>query len=644
MADMLNNAVSGLLAFQRALSTTSHNIANVNTEGFSRQSVDIATQTPSVLGNSFFGNGVRVDAVTRAYDQFLTNEARATSTEFSRLARFTELAGQIDDLLADSQGGISPILNEFFASAQDLADDPSSSTARFQLINTAKAMATRFNTLDKRFDDLALNSSIDMRNVVDEINDIVAAIRDVNQALNESQSLITPSQQSADLLDKRDALLDRLAQKVSIKVVEEPNNGLSIFIGNGQTVLNGTEVFTLSAQPNPNDPSLDVIVYNGLITVNDLSDQISGGELGGLLDFRKNVLQPTRNAIGRVAIGITETFNTQHRSGMDLNNNLGTDFFSVGSPQVLAFAGNPGTANITTSISDVTALTKFDYTLEFDGANWTLASDSGTVSAAVANASPANTTVTFEGISLVIDGASAPAAGDRYRIKPTQVGAGTFAVQISDPNLIAAALPIQGSASLDNLGNVDISSGIVTDVTNPALLNPVTFTIDNPATTFQSNVDVVVGGVTITAGNPITFTNNMTIDANGWQVQLNGIAQPGDVLTVSTNAGGRGDNRNALNLGGLEHIAFFDNGLATYQDDYSGLVGFVGSQTHAAEISRDAQQALFTHASDRKASNSGVNLDEEAANLIKYQQAYEASARIISTVQSLFETLLNSVR
>ena len=184
MPDMLNTAVSGLLTFQRALSTTSHNISNVNTEGFSRQSVEIGTNTPSFLGNSFFGNGVQIDAVARAYDQFLTQEVRDTTSVHSRLDKFGELASHIDDVLADPQGGISPILHDFFVSVQDVADDPTSSTARFALINTGQTLASRFHNIDNRFEELSNNSITDIRNVVTEINELVIAIRDVNIALN----------------------------------------------------------------------------------------------------------------------------------------------------------------------------------------------------------------------------------------------------------------------------------------------------------------------------------------------------------------------------------------------------------------------------------------------------------------------------
>ncbi|MCP4875972.1 MAG: flagellar hook-associated protein FlgK [Gammaproteobacteria bacterium] len=640
MPDLLNTAVSGLLSHQRALSTTSHNIANVNTPGYSRQNVEFDTNNPSFFGGNFYGNGVQIASVSRSYDQFLTREVRDTTSVHARAARFSELASHIDDVLADPQGGISPMLHDFFESVQDLADDPASSTARYAMINTAQSLAGRFHSIDNRFEELAQNTKTDIRDVVDQINNLVTQIREINIALNDIAPSAAASQQSADLLDQRDALLDELASKIDITVIDESQSNLSIFIGNGQTMLSGTEAFSLSTQPDVSDPSKDVIAYNGLISVYDINAHLSGGELGGLLDFRSGVLDPTRNALGRSAIGLAEIFNAQMRDGMDLNGNLGQDFFNYSGPQSIAYASNTGSATVATVISDVSALTTDDYQLTFDGVNWTLTSDSGS-SASVANGAPA--TLVFEGLTLTINGATA-VAGDRFTIKPTVNGAESLQVITSDPSEIAAALPIRSSASLNNLGNVNISAGVVTDVTNPNLLNTATLTFDNPPTSLRADVDVVVGGVAYATGAAIPYSNNMVVDANGWQINLNGAAQAGDVFTIESNLGGTGDNRNALNLANLQNSGVFDGGVASFQEDYSSLVGFVGSQTRAANLERDAQESLLFQAIDRKSSKASVNLDEEAADLVRYQQAYEATARLISTAQILFETLLDSVR
>lgn len=631
MADMLNNAVSGLLSFQRALSTTSHNIANVNTEGYSRQRVELNTRYPTAIGGTFVGSGVEITTIQRTYDQFITNSVRESNASYYRLEKFTDLTSQIDNLLADPQGGISPLLQEFFASVQDVSDDPASGTARYQLINTAESLVNRFSAFDTRLEQLTNNTETDIRTTVDEVNQLINSIADVNIALEEINASGVLTQQSSDLLDKRDALLNQLSKRISIQVINEPQNNITVQIGNGQTMLSGTTAFSLSVRPDDADPTQSIIVYNGFSTDNDISGQLTGGELGGLLEYRSTVLNPSKNALGRVAIGLADSFNEQHRDGMDLQGALGTDFFSFAQPRSIPYTSNTGTATLTTTVTDVSQLTVDDYTLYFDGATWTVTSSSGS------SGTLALPTDTFEGLTFTFAGGAA-VAGDRFNVKPTAEGARTIDVLISDPNQIAAAFPIRTDSSLQNLGNVEISPGIVTDVTDPNLLQTATLTFNNPPTTF----DVVVGGVTVAAG--VAYSNNMTYTLNGWEVTLQGVPQANDQFTVEANTNGSGDNRNALALTNLQTTGLFDNNVNNYQEAYSSLVGRVGSLTYTAMVDRDAQQALLSQAEDKRNEIAGVNLDEEAADLIKYQQAYEAAARVITTTQTLFESLINSLR
>ncbi len=645
MGDILGTAVSGLLSFQRALSTTSHNIANVNTEGYSRQNVDLNTRNPSYLGGFFVGNGVQVSAIERSYDQFITTSLRESNSSYARLEKFADLSAQIDNILADPQGGISPILQQFFSAVQDVSDDPASGSARNQLLSTAESLVNRFSTFDTRLSQLSRNTETDIENTIDEINTIVASIADINLSLEEVLASGLVTQQSNDLLDQRDALLNELSTKVNIQVINDQDYNMTVLIGNGQTMLNGATAFSLSLQPDQADPTQNIIVYNGFSTVNDVSDQLNGGQLGGLLDYRNGVLNPTINSVGRIAMGLADTFNAQHREGMDLNGSMGGDFFSFSQPRTIPFASNGGTSTITTTVTDVSQLTIDDYTLNYNAGNWQLVSSSGSTSAVVADASPADTTLVFEGLTVVIDGASTPVNGDQFTIKPTSQGARSLNLAISDPNEIAAAAPIRTESSLNNMGDIEISQGIVTDATNANLLNTVTFTFDTPATTFTSNSDVVVNGTTYLAGASIPYSNNMVVDSNGWQVTLSGInPQPNDTLTIEANLGGSGDNRNMLELAGLQTTGFFDNGANNYQEAYSILTGKVGSATQSAQIDRDAQESLLIQAQERRGQIAGVNLDEEAADLIKFQQAYEAAARVISTAQTLFESLINATR
>lgn len=638
MGDMLGNAVSGLLSFQRALTTTSHNISNVNTPGYSRQRVELDTRNPSLLGGNYVGSGVEITNIRRAYDQFITSNLRESTSSYSRLEKFTELASQIDDILADPQGGLSPVLQEFFTAVQDVNNDPSSGSARYQLISAAETLVNRFHTFDARLENLSVNTETELKTTVEEINQITADIAQINRTLEETNASGSLDQQSSDLLDQRDALLQELSTKVTINVINERQNNITVLIGNGQTVVAGASAFDLSVIGDLADPSQNIIVYNGLSGASDISDQLNGGELGGLLDFRNNLLTPAVNSLGRMAIGIADSFNDQHREGMDLLGNLGGDFFSFTQPQTIEHTANNGTATVTTTITDISQLTTEDYTLQFDGANWTVTSTSGS------SATLALPTDTFEGLTFDITNSALAIAGDRFTIKPTAQGAGTIDVAISDPNLIAAAAAVRSFSSLNNLGDATISQSEVVDATHIDLLSSVNISFNDPATDFVSTSDIVVNGTTYLAGSAVPYSKNMLIESNGWQVTLDGTPQPGDVFTIESNQGGVGDNRNGLELLNLQIQGLFDNGTNSYQEAYSVIVGRIGSVTNSAMNNRDAQQALMTQAEDRRNQVSGVNLDEEAADLIKYQQAYEAAARVITIAQTLFQSLIDSTR
>jgi flagellar hook-associated protein 1 FlgK len=344
-----------------------------------------------------------------------------------------------------------------------------------------------------------------------------------------------------------------------------------------------------------------------------------------MLQFRSEMLDPAQNALGRVATGLAMTFNDQHREGMDLNNALGGDFFSYADAVVTARGTSAGTVSAT--ITDANALTTSDYVVSYDGANWTVTrlSDNSAV------ASGAGPTFSVDGIDITVGGT--PAAGDSFLVQPTAAGASGLSVAIADAREIAAAAPIRASRALANTGNASISAGSVLDATDANLLN--TVTID-----FVSSSQYQING----AGPLIAYTSGADIDVNGWRVQITGTPQAGDTFTVESNAGGSADNRNALLLSGMQKQLTLANGTASYQDAYGQIVADVGSRTRAAEINRDAQSAILDQAVAARESVAGVNLDEEAANIVRFQQAYQAAAQIIAVSDTLFQTLLGAVR
>lgn len=635
MADFLDIGVTGLRAFQRSLATTSHNIANVNTEGYSRQRVELSARPPQYVGGTYVGSGVQMDGVRRVYDQFLTDQVRTTSSAQQRHEALHELAAQIDDMLGDPEAGMAPVLQSFFNAAHDVADDPTSTPARQVLLSEAESLTARFHNVYDRLDDLrgAVNTRLDT--MVEEVNTLASAIAGVNQdILNLPKDSMNGT--ANDLLDHRDRLITQLSEYVSLRTQDQSDSTVNVFIGNGQPLVVGTDSQALATTADPYDPTQLRIAFTGGGTAVDVTNQLSGGRLGGTLEFREQVLDGAFNGLGKVATGVAELFNAQHRLGQDLDGDLGADFFSFRAPEVLVHSSNSGTASISASITDVAQITTSDYRLERSGADYSLTRLSdGTVFDLDASGFP-GVPVTVDGVEITLD-AGAVADGDRFLLRPTRSGADSIGVSLVNTNDIAAAAPIRTSKSAVNTGSGQISAGTV-DSLDANLTQTVAITFNNPPTTFDVN-----GTGT---GNPsgVAYTSGSDISYNGWTIQISGAPAAGDTFTVAENTGGVGDNRNALEFAEIQNKPLLDNQTSTITDAYGSVVADVGSRTRQAQQADAAQSTLLAQSQAARESVSGVNLDEEAANLVRFQQAYQATAQVISSANLLFDTLLAAVR
>jgi flagellar hook-associated protein 1 FlgK len=423
-------------------------------------------------------------------------------------------------------------------------------------------------------------------------------------------------------------VLDELAGKVGIDTVLQDDGSVNVMIGNGQSLVVGQTAMTLAAIPNPEDPTRLEVAYQLAGTNVVISNNLTKGDLGGVLNFRDQLLVPTRNELGRLAASMALSVNAQHRDGMDLDGALGADFFAVSDPHYSASAGNTGSLSLAYAPNNIGGLTGHEYRLSYDGANYVLydltSSSSQTLGAS--GSGP------FSVDGLVITEGAAPNAGDTWSLQPTRYAARDIESVVTDPRKIAAAVPIKTKASLANVSNAAISPATVLNVNDASLLNPVTITFEDPPTTFQIN------GV---GGN--AYTSGADIDVNGWRVQISGAVQAGDTFTISSNAGGVGDNANAQMLAALQKSALMEGGTATYGQAYEQLIGKVGTQTRQADLSRKATGALLKDANDARQEVSGVNLDEEAADLLRFQQAYKAAAQVISAADDMFQALLSAV-
>ena len=628
MPDLLRTSLSGMLAFQRALEMTGHNIANANTPGYSRQVAEFGTRGGQDVGVGFIGGGTQITTVKRIYDQMLGEQWRTAMTGQARFDTLNTLASRLDTLLAGPTTGLNSGLQSFFQSVQDVANDPGSIAARQVLLGEAEGVSQRFQAMDQRLAETEAEVNQRIAFSVESINRFAVSIADVNNKIARAGGL--SGNPPNDLLDQRDALVRSLAEEVSVSTALQSDGMLSIFIGSGQTLVIGSQVSGLAVQGSPFDPTRLNVVYQGSGGNTPLGSNLSGGTLGGLIDFRTQMLDPTRQSLGRTATAFVHSFNEQHRSGMDLTGALGQDFFSVAPPTVQYSSFNTGSGTAAATVSDLATMTGEDYVLAFDGASYTLTNRATNLPETMTGSgTPADPFVAV-GLSITVGGA--PAAGDQLLIRSASNAPASMGVLISNSQSIAMAAPTRTLASINNLGGASISAPSVSDVTDAALLSSTVIEFTSP-TTYMING---AGSFAYTDGDPIAI--------NGSEFMISGAPLAGDQFTLEANFGASGDNRNSLLLGDLQSLNLLDGGTVSIMSSYGELVANVGSATHQIQGNFQAQSVVTQNAEDAHISNSAVNLDEEAANLIKFQQAYQAAAQVVSVVNTLFESLLGATR
>lgn len=671
MPDIFETGTSGLLAFQRAMATTSHNISNVNTEGFSRQSVELATRTPQAFGNGFIGSGVQVTSVQRVFDQAREEGVWRASSAFQRLDTLSEMNGRLDDLLADQTAGLSPVLQGFFDSVQSVANDPVSSTARQELLTEGTNLAQRVRFLDDRLVEVDSDSQAQMRVQVAEINELAESVARLNEAIVAEQGRAN-GQPPNDLLDQRDVLVRNISERLATRTVTQDDGSMNVFVGNGQVLVAGlrsNELQVVAGREDPNEPRIAFVEAGGATT--DVTRNLQGGSLGGLLEFREDVLNPTRDDLGRITASLVQAFNAQHHLGMQFDGGaagaLGGDFFRMGTPEVVTAPANTGAGAPAVAFDPaaVGELTGDNYRMAFDGSVWniTRASDAS----AVASIAP-GAAASFEGITVDTSSIAGAAAGDRFVLRPTRSLARSVDVVPTRPAQVAAAAPLTAGEATDargngvNTGTATIGSLEVRSTANlpPAAgVEPFTLTFDAAAGLYRAT-DTAGNALGTIAYDPLTDAGGITVDAasprftpagppsltdfGDLRFELAGAPADGDALVIARNRDGLGDNANMLRLGNLADTSVLDRGNATLQESYSGLVGEVGTAALRANVTRDAQQTVLNQAVQSREEVSGVNLDEEAANLLRFQQAYQASAQVLSTANNLFDTLLAAIR
>ncbi len=881
MASLINIGLTGVVAHQTALATTGNNVVNTNTDGYSRQEVQFGTNPSQRFGAGYIGAGVSIDNIRRLNDEFLTNQLRSDTTVFHGEDTFLSHIEQLDSLLADLTTGLSPAMSNFFKALQGGADDPTSIPERQLILSQSDGLVTRFNALYSRLLDKENVINQELSAQVSEINSLSSGIAQLNEAI----TIASGSAQNSfpnELLDQREESIRKLAELVQVNVIKRGDNQMDILIGNGQALVVGDRAKLLSVMQSPEDSTQQdiAIVENGVSQI--ISQSITGGKVGGILEFRDTILSDSFNSLGRVAIVLADTINDQHRLGMDLENNLGGYFFEdvnfrqTSLQRASSDAGNalPSDRVVLVDILDAKSLTTDDYVLEFNGPSnldyvFSRKSDDAVIRKGLLPGTfPAS--IDVEGFRITLE-SGAFQSGDRFLIQPTRYGARDIDLQIDRVEEIALASPVRNEADIGNVGNAIISQGELLNVTNPVSNQPLAtfsvpgkltppmvvkfitdtvydvldasdpsnlvslspplnnqhyiaglknqlFTADYGQTTTQatganvaqipapiaspgpftngygaqtltvSNRDPLTGLVTtstlnlaanasakttanalnqingldanaytlakvgnftgttlgltvngeaitldpalsytpnnvadainanpnlqdlkivaVSDGNTITirstigdditieatggvgdsvdvttanagpvtvsagtgtsvggfidlaFDNGVSMVANnsnvfvsfpvvqssyrGFLVDISGKPAEGDIFTIDYNTDGISDNRNAIGLVGLESKGTIAGGVSTYNEGYSQLVEKIGTITNQRKIDTESSKALLQQSENNWMEISGVNLDEEAGRLIQFQSAYNASARVLTVAQEIFDTLLSS--
>jgi flagellar hook-associated protein 1 FlgK len=632
--DLFGISIRGMNTAQIGLATAEHNIANANTPGFSRQQIVISALAGQSSGSGFIGQGANVTSVRRIYDQFLSSQLVTAQGQAAQLNTYSSQIQQINNMLADPKAGLAPALQEFFSAVNGAANTPESQSARQTLLSSAQAVSSRFQSLNQQL--VSINEGVNSQ--------ITASIASVNgyaqqiAALNQSiMTVASNGQEPNDLLDQRDQLVTQLNREINATVVKQGDGSYFVSVGTGQLLVGGNQAYSLQTVQSLNDPT-KLEVASGSVRLK--SGSVQGGTIGGLLTFRSQSLDPAQNSLGLVAMGLAGTFNEQLQLGQDLRGVAGVNLFVQATPIVNHNSANDGNAVVGASVASVAALTGSDYTLSYTASGYTLKrlTDNTTVFSNLATL-PATP---VEGLTLnVVSGT--PGAGDIYTIRPTVNGARDFAVALTDTSKLALAAPIRTTTAIANTGTGKISAGSVNapPPTAANLRNNVSIVFTDATHYTVTDNSTLPAPTVLAAGALYDPAVGATLSFNGWTAQLSATPDPGDTFTVGPNTGASTDNRNALLLAGLQTRTLLTGGTSSYQGLYGQLVSQIGNKTRELNVTSMAQNAIVQQATQAQQSVSGVNLDEEAANLLRYQQAYQAAGKAMQIASTLFDTLLS---
>jgi len=648
---ILGTGVSGLAAAQYGLDTTGHNIANVNTEGYSRQRAEQEARLGQQLGGNYFGSGTSINDIRRVYDEFAQKEQLINQTNLGFADGLHASLDQLNDTMSTMGTSVMNSIDQLYQSMNSIADNPSNLGLRSMALNQADILASDFNSINRQFEQLEKSVNSEIEQIASQISDISLELAHINNQVLQNKDL-TLAGQPNDLLDARDKLITELGKFTQVNTLEDQNGVLTVMIANGTTLVAGTTAFTMNVvagDPDSAKTEIELVSTNGTAV---LDGRKIGGELGAKIEFRDEHLKEARAQIDRLALAITDTFNQSQSQGLDLNAlqglNMFTDINTVDlmNARVLTPTTNAGTLTAQVSITDVTQLTDSEYEVSFDGVDYIL-TDTRSGNQTNLGAPGGGTYNTPFGFDFV-ETAGAPATNDTFTIRPGENAASLMKTTLTDGQGIAASTPVEVRPGDNNIGGGSVT---IIGVNDPVAARTNDLgrieVLENPAGSgvfaYQvfDTANAVVGGGAYTPPSQQITVGDLTIEIEG---QPSGLAPNAPEVFNLVDAYGMGNGTNALQLTQTATQGILNNGRESFTQNLGISTSTVGSKAASAELVADTADALYTQAYNRNQETKGVNLDEEAANLVKFQQAYQASSRIISVANTIFDTLFQAAR
>ena len=643
MSALMSIGKTAMYASYAALQTTGNNIANANTVGYSRQEAQVADAPAQFTGSGFFGKGVDVTTVSRSYNQFLTSQAVTTNSVSAADSARSDKLTQLEAVFPIGADGLGSAAGSLMNSFVDVANKASEASSRQVVLSQAQELAARFQAGANQLSDLQAGVTQDVKSSVDILNTYAKQVATLNHQIAMVKGTNQPPNQ---LLDERDTLVKKISSLINVTTIPADDGSLGVFIGGGQMLVLGDNANTVKAVHDTFDPSKVMLTMSeGAVNRQISPDTLVGGSLAGLMKFQNEDLTAASDLLGQMAAAVTGAVNTQQSLGLDLGQPAGpgAPIFAVGAPRVLSASDNSGNATLTATTNDSTKLQASDYELGFDGANYTLTRgvDNSTVAGSPFSPADLAAGVNVDGVTLTLTGGAA-VAGDRFLVQPVATAAQMMTSVLNSTRGIAAASPFTGTVGVNNTGTAAIASLVAVSPTyDPTLSANITFTSGTGDYNWSMS-DGSLGSGTWTAGQPISL--------NGFQLNLNGVPKSGDTIGVQPTTAAGSNNGNALAFAALTTTPTVSvNGAGggatkglSITDAYASALANVGVRVQSGKASASLSSAAASQAETARANQSGVNLDEEAARLIQFQQSYQAAAKILQVAQQIFDTLLQT--